>query len=251
MGNGPAQKMHFKCCPKGRGRAMSDSLRTFCRWLTVMAVGRGVFGFLKDLRRSGVAASGRNPRGCRRGVGREQLAGGAKPGSWQKGNQSPPPRAFPFESIRLKLRPAPGGRKAEAAELLGWGRNTLTRKLKDLNLPATEGPAPEMVGGSALRGRPATFPRANHPPASPPFGRLLPANRRDGTGRRSSPAQSPRGTPPLTTGSIAWAGVGENKIVGATFGEIPAAHPPRCRHEENTPLCCTSTKKAVCSSSFG
>ncbi len=28
-----------------------------------------------------------------------------------------------------------GGRKGEAAELLGWGRNTLTRKLKTL-LPA-------------------------------------------------------------------------------------------------------------------
>jgi len=29
-----------------------------------------------------------------------------------------------------------GGRKAEAAELLGWGRNTLTRKIKDLESPA-------------------------------------------------------------------------------------------------------------------
>jgi two-component system nitrogen regulation response regulator GlnG len=28
-----------------------------------------------------------------------------------------------------------GGRKAEAAELLGWGRNTLTRKLKELDRP--------------------------------------------------------------------------------------------------------------------
>ena len=26
------------------------------------------------------------------------------------------------------------GRKRDAAELLGWGRNTLTRKLKDLGL---------------------------------------------------------------------------------------------------------------------
>ena len=28
-----------------------------------------------------------------------------------------------------------GGRKKEAAELLGWGRNTLTRKLKELGMP--------------------------------------------------------------------------------------------------------------------
>jgi two-component system nitrogen regulation response regulator GlnG len=28
-----------------------------------------------------------------------------------------------------------GGKKAEAAELLGWGRNTLTRKLKELDKP--------------------------------------------------------------------------------------------------------------------
>ena len=43
-----------------------------------------------------------------------------------------------FESIMIEaaLRHT-GGRKAEAAELLGWGRNTLTRKLKDLDLPAT------------------------------------------------------------------------------------------------------------------
>jgi len=27
-----------------------------------------------------------------------------------------------------------GGRRQEAAKLLGWGRNTLTRKIKDLNM---------------------------------------------------------------------------------------------------------------------
>ena len=31
-----------------------------------------------------------------------------------------------------------GGRKRDAAELLGWGRNTLTRKLKELNILNTE-----------------------------------------------------------------------------------------------------------------
>jgi two-component system nitrogen regulation response regulator GlnG len=28
-----------------------------------------------------------------------------------------------------------GGRRRDAAELLGWGRNTLTRKIKELGLP--------------------------------------------------------------------------------------------------------------------
>ncbi|HLB85873.1 MAG TPA: helix-turn-helix domain-containing protein, partial [Steroidobacteraceae bacterium] len=35
--------------------------------------------------------------------------------------------------IREALRTARGGRQ-EAARLLGWGRNTLTRKLKELGL---------------------------------------------------------------------------------------------------------------------
>ena len=35
--------------------------------------------------------------------------------------------------IRAALRKAGGGRQ-EAAKLLGWGRNTLTRKLRDLNM---------------------------------------------------------------------------------------------------------------------
>lgn len=40
-----------------------------------------------------------------------------------------------FESVALKAAlQKTGGRKKDAAELLGWGRNTLTRKLKELNL---------------------------------------------------------------------------------------------------------------------
>ena len=41
-----------------------------------------------------------------------------------------------FESIMIDAAlEHTGGRKAEAAELLGWGRNTLTRKLKELDRP--------------------------------------------------------------------------------------------------------------------
>ena len=40
-----------------------------------------------------------------------------------------------FESIMITAAlDHTGGRKAEAAELLGWGRNTLTRKIKELDL---------------------------------------------------------------------------------------------------------------------
>ena len=40
-----------------------------------------------------------------------------------------------FERIMIEAALAhTGGRKREASELLGWGRNTLTRKLAELNL---------------------------------------------------------------------------------------------------------------------
>jgi two-component system nitrogen regulation response regulator GlnG len=38
--------------------------------------------------------------------------------------------------IRAALKRT-GGRKRDAAELLGWGRNTLTRKLAELGMPET------------------------------------------------------------------------------------------------------------------
>jgi len=36
-----------------------------------------------------------------------------------------------------------GGRRRDAAELLGWGRNTLTRKIKELGVEAPESGAAE------------------------------------------------------------------------------------------------------------
>ena len=41
--------------------------------------------------------------------------------------------AFETALIEIALKHT-GGRKRDAAELLGWGRNTLTRKLKELDL---------------------------------------------------------------------------------------------------------------------
>ena len=40
-----------------------------------------------------------------------------------------------FETILIEeALKKPGGRRQDAAKLLGWGRNTLTRKIKQLNI---------------------------------------------------------------------------------------------------------------------
>jgi len=44
-----------------------------------------------------------------------------------------------FERVMIEVAlEKTGGRKKEAAELLGWGRNTLTRKLKELNMTQSD-----------------------------------------------------------------------------------------------------------------
>ena len=44
-----------------------------------------------------------------------------------------------FERIMIEAALArTGGRKRDASELLGWGRNTLTRKIKDLGMHADD-----------------------------------------------------------------------------------------------------------------
>jgi two-component system nitrogen regulation response regulator GlnG len=44
--------------------------------------------------------------------------------------------------IQVALR-ATQGHKQEAARLLGWGRNTLTRKLQELGMGAVDGSGPD------------------------------------------------------------------------------------------------------------
>ena len=53
-----------------------------------------------------------------------------------KGNEKLLEEAVPeFEKTLIKVAlNRTRGRKKEAAELLGWGRNTLTRKMKELNI---------------------------------------------------------------------------------------------------------------------
>ncbi len=102
-------------------------LENTCRWLTVMASGREVL--VEDL-----------PPELRDGEG-----GGAS-GDWRTAFRDWADRALAAGHTHLLEEAVPdfekilietalkhtGGRKGEAAELLGWGRNTLTRKLKTL-----------------------------------------------------------------------------------------------------------------------
>lgn len=109
-------------------------LENTCRWLTVMAAGREVL--LSDLPPELVQAHDSSAVSSAE-TWHEQLAGWANQ-QLSEGQSNVLRQALPlFESIMIEaaLRHT-GGRKAEAAELLGWGRNTLTRKLKDLDLPA-------------------------------------------------------------------------------------------------------------------
>jgi two-component system, NtrC family, nitrogen regulation response regulator GlnG len=103
-------------------------LENFCRWITVMASSREVH--LSDL----------PPEFA------EQEAQNAQSGSWtqllqswadqqlSKGdtgilNEATPQFERTLIDIALKHT---GGRRRDAANLLGWGRNTLTRKIKEL-----------------------------------------------------------------------------------------------------------------------
>ncbi|ATJ84489.1 nitrogen regulation protein NR(I) [Halomonas beimenensis] len=102
-------------------------LENTCRWLTVMASGREVL--VEDL-----------PPELREGD-----EGGAA-GDWRLAFRDWADRALAAGHTHLLEEAVPdferilietalkhtGGRKGEAAELLGWGRNTLTRKLKTL-----------------------------------------------------------------------------------------------------------------------
>jgi two-component system, NtrC family, nitrogen regulation response regulator GlnG len=109
-------------------------LENTCRWLTVMAAGREVL--LSDLPPELTQHPDASPR-------KEIDTWHAQLAEWAnrqlaEGQSNVLRQALPlFESIMIDAAlNHTGGRKAEAAELLGWGRNTLTRKLKELDRPA-------------------------------------------------------------------------------------------------------------------
>jgi len=108
-------------------------LENTCRWLTVMASGREVHieDLPPELRRQEFAEVTQTEGGwevnLRKWAEQRLLAG----------DQDLLMTATPsFERVMIEtaLRHT-GGRRQDAARLLGWGRNTLTRKIKELNMP--------------------------------------------------------------------------------------------------------------------
>jgi len=112
-------------------------LENTARWLTVMASGAEVHvdDLPPELRETEQAsASGDDWRGALRNWARQALHGG------QQGLLDEATPAFETIMIETALE-FTGGRKQDAAKLLGWGRNTLTRKIKELGLEAEHGEA--------------------------------------------------------------------------------------------------------------
>ncbi|MDZ7851787.1 MAG: nitrogen regulation protein NR(I) [Halomonas sp.] len=124
----PEAEAHFTRLPwPGNVRQLENT----CRWLTVMASGREVLveDLPQELREPGAAVGNiEDWRTAFRDWADRALAAG---------HTHLLEEAVPdFERILIETAlKHTGGRKGEAAELLGWGRNTLTRKLKTL-LPA-------------------------------------------------------------------------------------------------------------------
>ncbi|MBA4503461.1 nitrogen regulation protein NR(I) [Marinobacterium marinum] len=110
-------------------------LENTCRWITVMASGREVL--VEDLppelleQQAYVPAVTSHWQDNLRIWAEQQLNHGAE-GLLQEAVP-----ALERVMIITALR-ATGGRRLEAARLLGWGRNTLTRKIKELHLDETE-----------------------------------------------------------------------------------------------------------------
>jgi two-component system nitrogen regulation response regulator GlnG len=105
-------------------------LENTCRWLTVMASGKAIH--LDDLPPELQSEASQPPatdgwEGALRAWADQRLARG------ERGLLTDAVPRFEGILIDAALKHT-GGRRQEAAKLLGWGRNTLTRKLKELGL---------------------------------------------------------------------------------------------------------------------
>jgi two-component system nitrogen regulation response regulator GlnG len=110
-------------------------LENTARWLIVMASGKEIH--VEDLPPEILQREPSAPV--------EHLGWADQLGCWllerlQAGDRAVLDRAVPeFESRVIRTALAfTGGRRIEAAELLGWGRNTLTRKIKELRIEVAE-----------------------------------------------------------------------------------------------------------------
>ena len=107
-------------------------LENTCRWITVMASGREIH--LRDL----PPELGKGPATAPepdRADWREMLSRWTR-NELRQGKHQILMEALPaFEQVMIEVAlEHTQGRKRDAAELLGWGRNTLTRKIKELGL---------------------------------------------------------------------------------------------------------------------
>lgn len=107
-------------------------LENCCRWITVMASGREVH--ISDLPPE-LGTVTTKPIDSDENDWRELLQHWAHD-ELVAGKQQILQQAIPaFEKVMINVAlQHTNGRKRDAAELLGWGRNTLTRKMKDLEL---------------------------------------------------------------------------------------------------------------------
>lgn len=104
-------------------------LENICRWITVMAPAKfvGVEDLPKELSDESVQDQSDNWEAALAQVVRRKLNMGQKDVLNELGKQ--------FESTLLTVAlDHTGGHRQQSAKLLGWGRNTLTRKLKELGL---------------------------------------------------------------------------------------------------------------------
>lgn len=107
-------------------------LENICRWLTVMAAGREIL--MADLppeMHTGETATPRQPENDWQACLEQWLQRELEEGKNNILGTALP--AFERTAIETALRHT-AGRKRDAAILLGWGRNTLTRKLQELGI---------------------------------------------------------------------------------------------------------------------
>lgn len=112
-------------------------LENFCRWITVMAPSREVR--INDLPPELLAAPVDNDGGSHWTNALEEWAA-RQLRLGQRGILEQAGPDFERTLIRVALRHTQG-RRRDAAALLGWGRNTLTRKIQEHNIDAA--PAPD------------------------------------------------------------------------------------------------------------
>ncbi len=115
-------------------------LENTCRWLTVMASGREILpsDLPPELSRNAPATTPGEASDAPAHWS-DSLRKWAR-GELDSGREKILDTALPtFERTMIEVAlDKTGGRKKEAAELLGWGRNTLTRKLKELEMAQDE-----------------------------------------------------------------------------------------------------------------